>query len=121
MSIRPMSAKTYRRLLNVSLRKEPATAWFKDVCYLNVYTGQVEKGHIYLAGERIAYVGDQEPLVDGQTMIIELDEEQVLVPGYIEPHAHPFQCAGSICGYGGPGLTVKRGRIAMKHAFRKKV
>ncbi|MDQ0340123.1 adenine deaminase [Caldalkalibacillus uzonensis] len=91
MSIRPMTAKNYRKLISVSQRQQPATVWFKDAHYLNVYTGQVEKGHITLSGERIAYVGDQEPLTNDQTTIVKLNEEQVLVPGYIEPHAHPFQ------------------------------
>lgn len=91
MNIRPLTQHSYEQLLAVSRRQAPATVWFKNVHFLNVYTGGVERAHIYTAGERIAYVGEQEPLVDAKTDIVELEEEQLLVPGYIEPHAHPFQ------------------------------
>jgi adenine deaminase len=90
-SIRPMKLDEYQQLINVSLRKQPASIWFKDVRFLNVYTGQIDQAHIYLSGSRIAYVGKKEPLTSEQTEIIELETGQILVPGYIEPHAHPFQ------------------------------
>ncbi len=60
---------------------------------LNIYTGELEKADIALAGKRVVYVGPIEK--SG----LKLDEEintlnatgQILVPGYIEPHAHPSQ------------------------------
>lgn len=91
MSIRPLTIEQYQYLIEVSLRKRPASVWFKDTSFLNVYTGQMDKAHIYLSGQRIAYVGEKEPLVSVETEIIELEKGQMLVPGYIEPHAHPFQ------------------------------
>jgi adenine deaminase len=90
-SIRPMKLDEYQQLINVSLRKQPASVWFRDVHFLNVYTGQIDQANIYLSGSRIAYVGEKEPLTSEQTEIIELEKGQILVPGYIEPHAHPFQ------------------------------
>lgn len=91
MSIRPLTTEQYQQLIEVSLRKRPASVWFKNASFLNVYTGQMDRAHIYLSGQRIAYVGEKEPLVSAETEIVELEKEQMLVPGYIEPHAHPFQ------------------------------
>lgn len=91
MKIRPLKLEDYQRLIQVSQRKAPATHWFKDAQLLNVYTGQLQKAHVALAYGRIAYVGEKEPLVSETTEIIELEPGQVMVPGYIEPHAHPFQ------------------------------
>src|SRR5690606_19526488 len=43
-----------------------------------------------IKGKRIAYVGPTEPKYDHNTHVIEASD-YTLVPGYIEPHAHPFQ------------------------------
>ncbi|MFD1396092.1 adenine deaminase C-terminal domain-containing protein [Kroppenstedtia eburnea] len=60
---------------------------------LNVFTGELELADVALCGERIAYVGDLKngglQLPDSRRIIDVTDK--VLVPGYIEPHAHPFQ------------------------------
>lgn len=91
MKIRPLELERYQHFIRVAQRKEPATHWFKSVQLLNVYTGQLQRSHVALAEGRVAYVGEQEPCVDHHTEVIELEREQLLVPGYIEPHAHPFQ------------------------------
>ncbi|MBU5354500.1 adenine deaminase C-terminal domain-containing protein [Paenibacillus silvae] len=65
--------------------------WIKQASCLNVYTGEVEQVNIYLSGSRIAYVGAKELTISADTEIVELKKEQVIVPGYIEPHAHPCQ------------------------------
>ncbi|ASK61173.1 adenosine deaminase [Virgibacillus phasianinus] len=58
--------------------------------YLNVYTKQWLKANIWILKNRIVYVGDKLPeQTDGVEMID--CEGRYLVPGYIEPHAHPFQ------------------------------
>jgi len=58
-----------------------------------VYTGRLEEADVAIAAGRIAYVGSlKEAKIepgDG-TRIIDATG-RVLVPGYIEPHAHPFQ------------------------------
>lgn len=60
---------------------------------LNVFTGELERADVALCDERIAYVGDMKKgglqLPDSRRIIDVTDK--VLVPGYIEPHAHPFQ------------------------------
>ncbi|PAF12744.1 hypothetical protein CHH61_24950, partial [Shouchella clausii] len=40
--------------------------------------------------DRIVYVGDNLPEYTNQTEMIDCTNK-VVVPGYIEPHAHPFQ------------------------------
>ncbi|GAA0362227.1 adenine deaminase C-terminal domain-containing protein [Bacillus horti] len=91
MKIKPLDLKSYQELIQVALRKSPADLWFKNAQFLNVYTGQLQRSHIALSKGRIAYVGDKEPLTDKRTEVVELETPQILVPGYIEPHAHPFQ------------------------------
>ncbi|ASN07465.1 adenosine deaminase [Virgibacillus necropolis] len=58
--------------------------------YLNVYTKQWLKANIWILKDRIVYVGGKLP---DQTKEVELVDcaGRYLVPGYIEPHAHPFQ------------------------------
>ncbi|AZK47449.1 adenine deaminase C-terminal domain-containing protein [Paenibacillus lentus] len=91
MRIVSSSFQEYQELISVSLGSKPATMWIKNAQYLNVYTGQVERGNIYISTNRIAYVGDKEFVASPETSIVELEQEQILVPGYIEPHAHPCQ------------------------------
>lgn len=91
MKIYPCSVEEYRELISVSLGNKPASMWLKGVQYLNVYTGQVERANLYISGNRIAYVGDKEFVVSQDTRIVELEEDHIIVPGYIEPHAHPCQ------------------------------
>ncbi|WP_340673109.1 adenine deaminase C-terminal domain-containing protein [Brevibacillus agri] len=90
MRVRALSEEAYRNLLRVSKRQAPASLWIKGASVLNVFTKEWQEHHVVVAGERIAYVGEKEPLTDEHTVIVEADGKYV-VPGYIEPHAHPFQ------------------------------
>ncbi|MGC5326203.1 adenine deaminase C-terminal domain-containing protein [Brevibacillus sp. SYSU BS000544] len=90
MRVRSLSSESYTQLLRTSRNLVPASMWIKGGTYLDVYLKQWRKGNIVIANERIAYVGEREPLVNDQTKIIDASG-QYLVPGYIEPHAHPFQ------------------------------
>jgi len=56
---------------------------------LNVYTGELMEANLFVIDGRIAYVGPRAYQGSG-AQVIEA-EGKVLVPGYIEPHAHPFQ------------------------------
>lgn len=66
------------------------TLILKDSTYLNVYTKQWLQANIWIAADRIVYVGDQMPEKPGTAEIVDC-KGQYLVPGYIEPHVHPFQ------------------------------
>ena len=56
---------------------------------LNVYTGEVYPANVAIKGERIAYVGARDDMVGRRTRVIDATG-RTLVPGYIEPHAHPW-------------------------------
>ncbi|GAB4074475.1 adenine deaminase C-terminal domain-containing protein [Barrientosiimonas marina] len=66
------------------------TIVLKNGTYLNTYTKQWLKANIWILHDRIVYVGDQLPEKSGSAEIVDC-EGMYLVPGYIEPHAHPFQ------------------------------
>ncbi|WP_419882858.1 adenine deaminase [Peribacillus sp. B-H-3] len=62
----------------------------KNTTYLNQYLRKWMKANIWIYEDRIIYVGEKLP--DDITGCEVLDcKGQVLVPGYIEPHSHPFQ------------------------------
>lgn len=47
-------------------------------------------GNIWVKGDRIVYTGKEMPAVTEGTEIVDATGKKV-VPGYIEPHVHPFQ------------------------------
>ncbi|MBB6444416.1 adenine deaminase C-terminal domain-containing protein [Bacillus benzoevorans] len=62
----------------------------KNATYLNTYLHQWLAANIWIYEDRIVYVGEKLPEhIDGCEVID--CEGQYLVPGYIEPHAHPSQ------------------------------
>ncbi len=78
------------KMIETSRGKNPATTWITNGRVLNVYTGEVEKTNIVLYEDRIVYVGMTEPQKNENTAVIDATD-LIMVPGYIEPHAHPFQ------------------------------
>src|SRR5699024_5382085 len=69
---------------------ESPTLVLKNATYLNMYTKQWLQTHIWIYNDRIVYVGNE--LTHKQENIEFIDcQGKYLVPGYIEPHAHPFQ------------------------------
>ncbi|PBB04753.1 adenine deaminase C-terminal domain-containing protein [Salimicrobium humidisoli] len=66
------------------------TKVLKHITYLNVFLKQWMTGNIWIFEDRIVYVGTEMPPNLEGTEIIEGDGDYA-VPGYIEPHAHPFQ------------------------------
>ncbi|MBM7572797.1 adenine deaminase C-terminal domain-containing protein [Aquibacillus albus] len=66
------------------------TLLLKNAMYLNVFLKQWVQAHIWIYQDRIVYVGDRLPDNLERTEIVNC-EGQYVVPGYIEPHAHPFQ------------------------------
>jgi adenine deaminase len=90
----PMLENRYWR--NYELRKHvkvvegkfAPTLVLKNATYLNMYVNQWLTANIWVYNERIIYVGDKLP--DQSTEIIDC-KGKFVVPGYMEPHAHPFQ------------------------------
>ena len=81
------------KLIRTATGKSLPTRVLMGGIVLNVFTGELERADVALCDERIAYVGDMKKgglqLPDSRRIIDVTDK--VLVPGYIEPHAHPFQ------------------------------
>jgi len=63
-----------------------------NATYLNVYTNQWLEANIWIYENRIVYVGENLPEETTGTNFYDC-QGKFVVPGYIEPHAHPFQAA----------------------------
>ncbi|ATO49804.1 adenine deaminase C-terminal domain-containing protein [Brevibacillus laterosporus] len=90
MRARKLTEIAYKQLIRTAKGLEAASVWITGGTILDVYTKSWRKADIVLAGERIAYVGEKVPLVNDDTICINA-KDKYIVPGYIEPHAHPFQ------------------------------
>lgn len=66
------------------------TKLLKNANWLNVARKDWMKGNIWILDNRIVYVGKELPKQTDGTEIIDCTDRYV-VPGYIEPHVHPFQ------------------------------
>ncbi|MDQ0159700.1 adenine deaminase C-terminal domain-containing protein [Alkalibacillus salilacus] len=67
------------------------TLVLKNATYLNVFLKQWIKANIWIYEDRIVYVGDDMPDYVSDRTEIKDCSGQYLVPGYVEPHVHPFQ------------------------------
>ena len=77
------------RLLAVARGAAPADRYVRGGLLLSVYTGEIYPANVAIKGERIAYVGLSEEMIGAATDVIDA-RGRTLVPGYIEPHAHPW-------------------------------
>jgi adenine deaminase len=66
------------------------TLLLKNALYLNQTFRKWMRANIWIYQDRIVYVGEKLPTYVENCEIIDCTD-QILVPGYIEPHAHPFQ------------------------------
>lgn len=62
----------------------------KNAKYLHSMMKSWTTGNIWISNDRIVYVGKELPANVEGTEIVDLSGK-VVVPGYIEPHVHPFQ------------------------------
>ncbi|WP_028983449.1 adenine deaminase C-terminal domain-containing protein [Sporolactobacillus terrae] len=85
-----LTEKEHHQLIDTVQKKAAASLFFPDAPVLHVYSGIVQKENIWISGNRIAYVGPDEPLISENTEVCRLKANQIMVPAYIEPHAHPF-------------------------------
>jgi len=79
-----------RHHIAVADGEEAPTLLLKNATYLNVFTKQWLTAHIWIHEDRIIYVGEKLPQKMNNVDIVDC-KDKFLVPGYIEPHAHPFQ------------------------------
>ncbi len=66
------------------------TIVLKNATYLNVFLRKWLLANIWIFQDRIVYVGEDMPEKSSDVEIVDCSD-QFVVPGYIEPHAHPFQ------------------------------
>lgn len=66
------------------------TVLLKNATYLNQTFRKWMTANIWIYNDRIVYVGENLPENTKQCEIVDCTGMK-LVPGYIEPHAHPFQ------------------------------
>jgi len=62
----------------------------KNATYLNSYLHEWLVANIWIYEDRIIYVGDNFPEIISECEVIDCSGQYV-VPGYIEPHVHPYQ------------------------------
>ncbi|GIM44997.1 putative adenine deaminase [Collibacillus ludicampi] len=88
--IRPLTISEFRSLMRVSKGIEEADVYFCGGTVCNVYSGEWINANVAVKGRHIAYVGMSDQMVGENTRVIDV-HDQYIVPGYMEPHAHPFQ------------------------------
>ena len=66
------------------------TIVLKNAKYLHSMLKKWIEGNIWISNDRIVYVGKEMPKTVEGTEIVDM-AGKVVVPGYIEPHVHPFQ------------------------------
>ncbi|SDH77465.1 Adenine deaminase [Alteribacillus persepolensis] len=81
--------QTLRRQLSVIRGQVAPTIVLKDATYLSSARKAWLRGHIWIYNDRIVYTGTEWPQKTEGTEIIDCTGKYI-VPGYIEPHAHPF-------------------------------
>ncbi|QCJ40769.1 adenine deaminase [Bacillus sp. S3] len=82
--------KHLRMHVSVLDGKTNPTILLKNALYLNQTFRKWLRANIWIYEDRIVYVGENLPANMENCEIIDCTNE-ILVPGYIEPHAHPFQ------------------------------
>lgn len=88
--LRPLNRAELYNLIATARGKTPADLYIKDGTVINVYTGELMAANVAVKGRHITYVGNSDNMVGESTKVYSA-KGQYLCPGYIEPHAHPFQ------------------------------
>ncbi len=84
-----MWARERAELAAVAQGRAKADRYVRGGLLLNVYTGEMYPANVAIRRERIAYVGLRDDMVGPRTELIDA-RGHTLVPGYIEPHTHPW-------------------------------
>lgn len=82
--------KEIREQLKIITKEASPDLVLTNATYLHGIFKKWVTGNIWIKGDRIVYAGKDMPLVDSSTEVHDM-EGKWLVPGYIEPHVHPFQ------------------------------
>lgn len=88
--LRPFNQDELYRLIATAQGREPADLLIKGGTIINVYTGELMVANVAVKSRHIAYLGNDDCMVGENTEVVDATG-LYLCPGYIEPHAHPFQ------------------------------
>ncbi|WP_088103320.1 adenine deaminase C-terminal domain-containing protein [Halalkalibacter urbisdiaboli] len=82
--------KKLRHQLAVVRGETAPSLVLKNATYLNFARRKWLKANIWISQDRIVYVGDEMPPLLMDVEVVDCSQS-LIVPGYIEHHAHPFQ------------------------------
>ncbi|SFR12903.1 adenine deaminase C-terminal domain-containing protein [Desulfoscipio geothermicus] len=88
--LRPLDKQKLYDLIRTARGEIEADIYIQGGTVINVYSGELIKANVAIKGRHIAYVGDGDAMVGDGTRVLDA-AGMYLCPGYIEPHAHPFQ------------------------------
>lgn len=88
-TVRGITEDEWGRLVACAKGQQQPDLVIQGGTVLNVYSGELMEANLWIVGNRIAYVGPR-PYEGAEAQVIDATGK-VLAPGYIEPHAHPFQ------------------------------
>lgn len=84
------SQQEIQKQLEIINGKKAPDLIIQNATYLHSIYKQWLTGNIWIHGDRIVYVGNRMPAMTEGAEIIDATGKKI-VPGYIEPHVHPFQ------------------------------
>ena len=73
----------------MEVRTDPSDVSLVGGKVLNVYSGELLQSNVCIKGERFYYIGPSSNMVKNSRKIIDVTGKY-LVPGYIDPHFHPW-------------------------------
>ncbi|WP_313893511.1 adenine deaminase C-terminal domain-containing protein [Psychrobacillus sp.] len=79
-----------RHQIEVVNRTQSPNILITNATYLHSHLKKWITGNIWIVKDRIVYTGLEMPLVSEKTEVYDATGQKI-VPGYIEPHSHPFQ------------------------------
>jgi len=79
--------KDVKGLIRVSNGEIPPDLILKNAEILDVFSGSMFRGNVWVYKSWIAYVGEREPLTGDETIVVDA-KGYVAVPGYIDAHGH---------------------------------
>lgn len=79
-----------RKQLQIITKDESPDIVLTNARYLHGIYKKWMEGNIWIQSDRIVYAGKEMPEVGPDTEVVDVSGKWI-VPGYIEPHVHPFQ------------------------------
>lgn len=91
----PCDPSLRARLIAVAQEETVPDVLIRGARVWNAFTGEVIPGDIAVCADRISKVGPWKGVVADETLVIEA-HGRVAVPGYVEPHTHPWPFANPL-------------------------